>query len=539
MSTKKISFLAFFLIWAERMRWDVPDIHIVACHWMEHRGPLAVLRCFRGFGKSTLLGVYNAWRYHIDPEYRILHQGDTDKTAYKTSRDSKSILKRHILTMKAHRKMKGDVAFWWVPSALDERNPSMQASGIMSNITSSRADECQNDDVEVPSNISTPEAREKLRNRLSEQTHILVPGGRTLYIGTPHTHDSLYDEKERLGADCLTIRMFKHEYRIENATERTYDLPFVPDMIFSGIDELTRLLELGTDYLLEGKRVIFRVQQAGLIDFYAGSAWPERFDRAEMLKRRQATRTVNEWDSQYQLHSKPITEVRIDPERIIPYSVEPELRIANRTPTLWLGSVQIVGMASRWDPASGKLKSDVSSFALVMQDGMGRRYWHRAAALTGEVAEFSEDAKTITGGQVMQICNMVRSLNIPSVHVETNGIGTFAPAVLRAAFKQQRLRCAVLEGHSSENKNKRILEAFEPIIKSGMLWGHVSVLETVWDQMQDWNPSVKNQPDDYIDSGAGAITATPERIKVAEISASQPHHDWRPEGGVHDVALDM
>ena len=55
-----ISFLAFFLMWAERMNWDVPDCHYRACHWLEHRGNLAVLRCFRGFGKSTILGVYNA-----------------------------------------------------------------------------------------------------------------------------------------------------------------------------------------------------------------------------------------------------------------------------------------------------------------------------------------------------------------------------------------------------------------------------------------------------------------------------------------------
>ena len=38
--------------------------------------------------------------------------------------------------------------------ATDERNPSMQAAGILSNITSSRADEVQNDDVEVPRNIA-------------------------------------------------------------------------------------------------------------------------------------------------------------------------------------------------------------------------------------------------------------------------------------------------------------------------------------------------------------------------------------------------
>ncbi|KAK6697356.1 hypothetical protein SNK04_014108 [Fusarium graminearum] len=39
-----------------------------------------------------------------------------------------------------------------------------------------RADFIQNDDIEVPGNIGTPEAREKLRFRLGEQVHIATPG---------------------------------------------------------------------------------------------------------------------------------------------------------------------------------------------------------------------------------------------------------------------------------------------------------------------------------------------------------------------------
>ena len=94
----QISFLAFFLMWADRNGWDVPDIHVRVCHWLEHRGNLAVLRCFRGFGKSTVLAVYNAWKFHTDPTYRILHQSEADGTAYKTSRDTQNVLRNHILT---------------------------------------------------------------------------------------------------------------------------------------------------------------------------------------------------------------------------------------------------------------------------------------------------------------------------------------------------------------------------------------------------------------------------------------------------------
>lgn len=536
MSTKYISFLAFFLIWAKRMKWEVPDIHIRACHWLEHRGDHAVLRCFRGFGKSTILALYNAWRFYLNPTYRILHQGDTDPTAYKTSRDTKAILMRHPLTMDAHRKMKGDTAFWWVPGAVDERNPSMQASGIMSNITSSRADECQNDDVEVPKNIATPEAREKLRYRLGEQIHIMVPGARLLFVGTPHTHDSLYDEQEALGADCLTIRMFAREHRIEDAKLIAYDVPFVPEFVFSGIGKHARALVLGKDYQLTKTGIAFFSPPGTLIDCYAGIAWVDRFDLIELEKRRKKTRTINEWDSQYQLHSKPVTEVRLDPERIIPYNIQPVMRYANDSAAMLLGATQIVGAVAYWDCSLGKIKSDASAFSLMLTDARGQLYWHLAVGLTGEIAEFGPKDQII-GGQVHQIRELVVKHQIPRVIIETNGPGGFAPTLLKQALKGTG--CGVGEEHSTINKQKRILDAFESPLSARFLWAHVDVLNTIWDQMRDFNPAVNNQDDDYIDSGAGAIAQTPVRIgRIVGKPTETRRDNWRPDAGVHEVQVD-
>ena len=533
------SFLAFFLCWAERMGWTVPGIHVETCVWLAVKGPVAVLRCFRGFGKSTLLAVYNAWRYMENPALRILHQGDQDGTAYKTSRDTKRVLSKHPMTR--HLALRGESSFWWVPGNDDERNPSMQAAGIMSNITSSRADEVQNDDVEVPRNIRTPEARETLRYRLGEQTHILVPGGTKLYVGTPHTHDSLYDEMEKMGADCKTIRMFEREFRIEQATAAFYAVPFRPVFVFSGIGKSARLLAEAVDYRWTGKGIEFSTPPGTLLDCYSDSAWPERFTRAEMERRRRETRTTNEWDSQYQLHSKPVSQIRLDPAKIIHYAVEPVIRYANKTASMYLGSVKIAGMSARWDPSSGKLDSDVSAFAIDLQDEHGRHYLHRAQQLIGDVAEFSEDGKRIIGGQVWQICDLVEQFNIPRVVIETNGIGGFAPAVLKAALKQRRLICGVTEETAVANKNKRILEAYEGPMSSGMLWAHTSVLDgEFWDQMKDFNPETKNQADDYIDAGAGAISDAPQRINIVQRDSdpTPKNHHWRSNSGVHEVVFE-
>lgn len=534
---KKVSLLVFFLIWAKRMRWEVPDIHVQALMWLEAKGPLAVLRCFRGFGKSTILAIYNGWRYYRDPTFRILHQSEADGTAYKTSRDTQNVIRNHPLTRHLLPPNQGTVEQWWVEGAADFRNASMFAKGILSNVTSARADECQNDDVEVPRNIQTPEAREKLRYRLGEQTHILVPGGSKLFIGTPHTHDSLYDELEAIGADCLTIRMFRDEFRIETASVTTYQVPFKPDVVFSGIGKLSRVLVEGKDYCLSGGSIEFSEAPGTLIDCYAGSAWPKRFDMQELERRRRETRTINEWDSQYQLHSKPVTEVRLDPARMIPYDLEPEIRRANNAAAMYLGPIQIVGAAAYWDCSLGKLKSDASAFSLILTDDRGQLYWQVCKALEGELAEF-DDRDRITGGQVWQVRDLVIKYQIPRVVVETNGPGGFVPNILRQALKGTG--CGVGEEHSSTNKQKRILDALESPLSARFLWAHVDVLRgPLWDQMRDFNPALTNQDDDYLDSGAGAIAQTPVRIgRIVGKPTEVRRDDWRTNAGVHEVQVD-
>lgn len=523
----KVSFLAYFLLWAERMHWEVPDFHVRVCHWLEIRGNLAVLQMPRGHAKSTILGVYNAWCYYIDATYRILHQGDQDKTARKTSLDTKHVLMNHPLTR--HMAIQGEVDFWTVEGNTDARNPSMQAAGILSNITSSRADEIQNDDVEVPKNVGTPEAREKMRYRLGEQIHILVPGGKTLFVGTPHTYDSIYDQQIALGADKLVIRMFGKEKRFEDGKRGSVPLDFKPEMVIAGIGKPARVMAEGVDWSWSRGTMTFHADPGGLVDCYAEPVWHERFTLVEMLERRRKCETLNAWDGQYQLHAKPVKDVRLDPERIIPYDVEPIVRHANGSLGMYLGSVQISGASLRWDPASGKLRNDTSALALVLQDTQGRRYWHRAERLRGDVAEFSSDGKIITGGQVWQIADMVEKFNLPRVTIETNGIGGFAPAILKACLKQRRLQCGVSEVASTGNKNRRILAAFEPLLKTkGQLWAHVDVLRSeAWDEMRDWNPAVSDQPDDYIDAAAAAILDQPERIgRIVGNPTPRDRQDW-------------
>jgi hypothetical protein len=144
----------------------------------------------------------------------------------------------------------------------------------------------------------------------------------------------------------------------------------------------------------------------------------------------------------------------------------------------------------------------------------------------------------------MQACALIERFNIPNVYVETNGNGAFVPQLLQQALKQQGLHCGVKAVQVTGPKNPRILDGLEPPMKSGVMWAHVDVLNgPMWDQMKDWDPSIINQPDDYLDSGAGAVLQAPVRIgrmvrEKAEISAVGGREDWRPTGGVHEVTLE-
>jgi hypothetical protein len=548
MARAKVGFLAFFLIWARVQGWKVPLLHVRICNWLETcDDPVRVLQVFRGAAKSTIYAVFKAWCLYRDPKLRSLIWSADGPLSKKLTRDVINVLRRHPLCAGMLPTKPGSQMFW-VNGAGDPRNASMTAVGVDQNVTSARADSIDYDDCEVPKNIRTPEARENLRLKIQEATFILVPGGQETYIGTPHTHDSIYPELIAGGAASLKIPLFESAVRYEDTSAETrYRFDFAPGedglYVMTGIFKHARLLVEGRDYRVDGRHIVFAQPPGVVLDIYSHCAWPERFTRDDIEKRRKKTRTLNYWDSQYQLEAKPITESRLDPARMKPYTAQPVIERANGEMRMMLGAARIIGARCYWDCAAGKVGGDDSAVSLILDDSTGAYYWHVAQAMIGELVEFSDgEHSKIVSGQVMQACDIIEKYQVPQIYVETNGLGTFVPKILRKAIKQRRLQCAVLEVNATGNKNEKILAGLEPPLKSGVLWAHTEVLDgPVWDQMQDFNPAVKNQPDDYLDSAASAILQAPVRIGqvVGGLAGNSPREDWRPGTGVHEVELEI
>lgn len=547
MAKPDVGFVAFFLLWARVMGWKVPLLHIRICHWLETcDDPVRVLQVFRGASKSTIYAVYKAWKLYRNRANRALIWAADDPLATKLTRDTLNVMRRHPLCAGMLPRKPGAQSFW-VNGATDARNPSMQAVGVNSNVTGARADDIDYDDIEVPKNIKTPEARANLRMKTEESTFIAVPGAQETYIGTPHTHDSIYPELIAAGAASLKIPLFENAVRYEDTTQATryrFDFAIGEDGLYvmTGVYKHARLLVEGRDYRVDGRFVVFDAPPGVVLDIYANCAWSERFTRDDIEKRRKKTRTLNYWDSQYQLEAKPINECRLDPAKMKPYAAHPTVERANGEMRMMLGGARIIGARCYWDCSLGKVGGDDSALSLILDDSSGNYYWHVAQAMIGEYAVFSDDENSrIVTGQVLQACDVIERFQIPQVYVETNGVGTFVSKLLRKALKQRRLQCAVLEINAKGNKNERILAGLEPPLRSGVMWAHVDVLDgPTWDQMKDYNPAVTNQPDDYLDSAAGAILQAPVRIgKIVGNPGSDLREDWRPGTGVYEVTVDM
>lgn len=530
------------MIWADLMGWQVPTFHVTVTEWLgQWERRVKVLKMARGFAKSTIVGTNVAHDIYVDPaEAHVLAQGADDKVAAKMSRHARHVVRRHPLCAGLYNREQWGVFAWSVLGNASPRDPSCAAAGIMSNVTASRASKAIFDDVEVPKNIKTPGARELIRERTSEATHILVPGGGKLFIGTPHTVDSIYEEQERDGADTLAFPLFAHHKRYEN-DKRQRVFGFKPRGVRISREDLyvfhnKELLVDGRDYQYRENAVHFKKFPIGTVDCYAGNTWPSRFNRAEIQFRRRQVKTTNEFDSQYQLHARPIHEMRLDPDRLIAYDVEPRLEYANKQVVMRLGDARIATVSTRWDPSLGKVTSDASAFVVIFQDEAGVYYWHVAEGLAGDIDAQCE--------RVREICI---ALQLPSVTVEVNNLGGFVPAVLRKHLVGTGI--AVVEDVASTTKNKDILDGLEPVMSAGVLWAHERLWEkqpgrerdgSAIDQMRDWIPTIKEgQSDDYLDAAARAILATPIRIgqvvgSVVPVELAR----WRPNSGVYTAKVE-
>lgn len=157
-----------------------------------------LLMAFRHSGKSTVVGIFAACVLLLQPETRILILSAESGLSSRMVSHVKHILENHPMCKDLVPNVKKEWAQGriTVNRPIGIREPSVICQGIHGNITGLRADLIICDDVEVPNTSNTAQKREMLRERLRELDFILSPTGAMIYIGTPHTLDTIYRTKE-------------------------------------------------------------------------------------------------------------------------------------------------------------------------------------------------------------------------------------------------------------------------------------------------------------------------------------------------------
>lgn len=487
-----LSFKEFFYIWASTCEpaWkvkapqDVPKIHWQIIDWLDSsddwENNTGVLQVFRGAAKSTIVGLYITYMLVKDPTLRFLILSADKNTAQKITQALTGIVSRHPLA----KHLRGKEGSWrtdqlWVSGSTDDRTPSAYSRGILSNVTGSRADFVVFDDVEVPKNAGTADLRDRLRHKMSDTAHILVPGGKRLFVGTPHSFESIYPEVIADGAASLKIPLL-NEYEGE--------WPHI-----------------------QGE-----------------SIWPERFNSREVAKRQVESKTKANFLSQYQLIPYNADDYYFDPTNLVQYECELKYFTANREDVLEIDGKRMVGCSCFWDPSLSKQGRDDSVIVVVYQTEDGHFYLHDIQSLKGDVYQQCELAK-----------QFAEKHKLPNIAVETNGIGATLPAILRKALKDTHI--AVIESYATKNKVIKIQEALSAPLSGRLIHIHNRVYESKFmSQLRDFTPSIvggNTYKDDFIDAVASAIHNQPTRINSVKSNYTSANR-WQPNQGNFELAAE-
>ena len=192
------AFYEFMDAWNDVLGLTTPEHHRKIMEFLvsvlttpPHRG---LLQAFRHSGKSTVVGIFVACVLRLHPETRILVLSAESNLASRMVAHVRHILENHPRCTDLVPTTKKEWAHdcITVKRPIGIREPSVICQGVHGNITGMRADLIICDDVEVPNTSNTAQKRTALRERLRELDFILSPTGTMIYIGTPHTLDTIY-----------------------------------------------------------------------------------------------------------------------------------------------------------------------------------------------------------------------------------------------------------------------------------------------------------------------------------------------------------
>ena len=190
-----------YIVWKHLNLPEPTRVQYDIAQYLQHGPRRSVIEAFRGVGKSWLTSAFVCWLLLNNPQLKILVVSASKERADAFSNFVKRLIHeipalQHLAPQAGQR---DSVIAFDVGPATPDHSPSVKSVGITGQITGSRADVLIADDVEVPNNSATQMMRDKLSEAVKEFDAILKPGGRIIYLGTPQTEMSLYNQLPERG----------------------------------------------------------------------------------------------------------------------------------------------------------------------------------------------------------------------------------------------------------------------------------------------------------------------------------------------------
>ena len=455
---------------------DTDELQMDIAKFMDKPDRLKMVQAQRGEGKSIFVGFLAVFRLMHDPTTIILIISAGADVSNEIATWIKMIIENwDILECMIPNKAHGDrtsAMMFDINYQLKgvDKSPSVCSIGINANLAGRRAGLLIADDVESVKNASTVHQRQQLLQLTLEFPNICRIG-EILYLGTPQTVYSVYNTLTERG---FLVRIWPGRYPTDEGIKYYGDklAPYILKKI-----EGNKELQKGGG--MTGKRgkptskIIKSEDQLTKDEIDMGPAY---FDLQVMLDTRLSDA------SRYPLKPKRLIICDIPFHKGITTPIwlpSPKLKIEHNYPTSYeLYAPHVVSeqtylydqKAIYIDPAGGGLSGD-ETVAVVGYLLDGRVYVPEILALPGGYDNTVFE----------KIIELAQRHNCGKIVVEENmGKGAFAIMLRSAcmeAYRDNSQRPIVLDQWVNTNKEKRIIDAIEPLLGANKLIISPDVLE--------------------------------------------------------------
>jgi hypothetical protein len=432
-----------------KIQYDMAD-------FLQHGPKRSCVQAFRGAGKSWITSAFACWNWLMDPQKNILVVSASKTRADDFSTFTQRLI--HELPILEHLKPREDqrsskVSFDVGPARASHA-PSCKSMGITSQLTGSRADLIIADDVESANNSQTQLMRDRLSETIKEFDSIIKPEvGRVIFLGTPQTELSIYNQLEERG--------FKTQIWPARFPENKALLNYGKKLAKSILDNKDK----------------FKPGQA--LD-------PDRFDDVDLMER-EASYGRSGFSLQFMLDTT-LSDVNKYPLKLNDLIIMSGVSSWKEAPgkIQWANSLdQIkaldpeipnVGLKGDYYVAPMHVSNDYFPFqgAVMSIDPAGRGADRTAYAIVKMLNGilYLTDIGSLEGGYeektLVDLANAAKAQDVSYITIESNfGDGMFNR--LLEPILARIHPCTIEETRSSVQKEKRIIDTLEPVFNSHRL----------------------------------------------------------------------